>query len=147
MRVVVAAVLQRGDGRFLLARRRPGSHLAGLWEFPGGGVEEGEAPEDALVRELTEELGVTISVTAPVTFAWHRDNALAVLLLFYRASIVTGVPYGREGQELGWFVASELANLPTPPADARLLAQLAVDGGPAERAHGTGSAERDDSGD
>jgi 8-oxo-dGTP diphosphatase len=144
MRVVVAAVLQGGDGRFLLARRRPGSHLAGLWEFPGGGVEEGEAPEDALIRELSEELGVRIAVTAPVTFAWHRDSVLTVLLLFYRASIVSGVPHGREGQEVGWFAASELADLPTPPADARLVAQLAADGAAADGGWGRCATERDE---
>jgi 8-oxo-dGTP diphosphatase len=129
MRLVVAAVIERADGRYLLARRRAGTHLAGLWEFPGGGVEEGEAPEEALERELAEELGVRISVAEPVTFAWHDDSALTVLLLFYRAAIADGIPHGREGQELGWFAPSELAGLATPPADARLVAELAG-GGP-----------------
>lgn len=124
-RLVVAAVVQRDDGRFLLARRLPEAHLGGLWEFPGGVVEEGESPPDALRRELREELGVEVVVGAPVTFAFHRDEHRDVVLLFYEADIVSGEPAGRDGQEFGWFVAAELPLLPTPPADAELIAWLA----------------------
>jgi 8-oxo-dGTP diphosphatase len=122
---VVAAVVQRDDGRFLLARRLPESHLGGLWEFPGGAVEEGESPPDALRRELLEELGVEVVVGAPVTFAFHRDEHRDVVLLFYGAEIVSGEPTGRDGQEFGWFAAAELPLLPSPPADAELIAWLA----------------------
>jgi 8-oxo-dGTP diphosphatase len=123
-RLVVAAVV-RGDGdRLLMARRPPGTHMAGLWEFPGGGVFEGESAEAALVRELHEELGVAVEVGEPVTFAWHRDDEREILLLFYWARITEGVPHGREGQAVGWFLPSELAGLETPPADARLVKAL-----------------------
>jgi 8-oxo-dGTP diphosphatase len=122
---VVAAVVRRDDGRFLLARRLPESHLGGLWEFPGGAVEDGESPPDALRRELLEELGVEIAIGAPLTFAFHRDQQRDVVLLFYEAAIVSGDPRGRDGQEFGWFVAAELPLLPTPPADAELIAWLA----------------------
>ena len=121
----MAAVVQSDDGRFLLARRLPGAHLGGLWEFPGGAVEKGETPEDALHRELAEELGVEIAVGEPLTFAFHRDMERDVLLLFYRARIAGGAPHGREGQEIGWFAPAELPNLATPPADAQLVARLA----------------------
>jgi 8-oxo-dGTP diphosphatase len=124
-RLVVAAVVRRDDGRFLLAQRPPGSHMAGLWEFPGGGVHDGEPAEAALVRELGEELGVGVEVQEPVTFAWHRDEKREILLLFYSARITQGVPVGQEGQAVGWFLPSELPGLATPPADAPLLGLLA----------------------
>ncbi len=107
-----------------MSRRPAGSHLAGLWEFPGGGVEPGEAAEAALARELTEELGVEIAVGAPATFAWHRDERRSILLLFYRAAILAGVPVGRLGQEVAWVTVDELARLATPPADAALIQHL-----------------------
>lgn len=124
MRLVVAAVIRRGDGRFLLARRRPGSHLAGLWEFPGGGVEVGEIAESALERELAEELGIVVAVGRPVTFAWHRDEACEVLLLFYEATIAAGDPRGLEGQEVAWFLPGEMSRLPMPPADSGIVALI-----------------------
>ncbi|HVN74695.1 MAG TPA: (deoxy)nucleoside triphosphate pyrophosphohydrolase [Thermoanaerobaculaceae bacterium] len=126
VRIVVAAVVQRGDGRFLLARRLPGSHLGGLWEFPGGAVEPGETPEEALRRELVEELGVAITVEGPMTFAFHRDDERDVLLLFHRCAIAAGTPAGLLGQEVGWFAPGELVRLETPPADAALIATLAA---------------------
>jgi 8-oxo-dGTP diphosphatase len=125
-RLVVAAVVRRGDGRFLLARRLPGVHLGGLWEFPGGRVEGGETPAAALERELDEELGVRVIVGAPLTFAFHRDDSRDVVLLFYEAQVIAGEPHGLQGQEVAWFAPSELARLRTPPADAELIARLAV---------------------
>lgn len=115
------------DGRYLLARRLPGSHLEGLWEFPGGGVEDGESPEEALVRELKEELGVQIRVLSPRTFAWHREPGKTVLLLFYDAELEKGQPRGLQGQEVGWFAPVELPTLPMPPADAALVQRLSSD--------------------
>jgi len=129
----VAAVVQGDDGRFLLARRLPGAHLGGLWEFPGGAVEPGETPEEALRRELAEELGVEVVVEEPLTFAFHRDGERDVLLLFYRARIAGGAPHGREGQEIGWFSPAQLARLATPPADAKLIADLAGEQGGGKR--------------
>jgi len=123
-RLVVAAVIRGDDGRYLVARRAPGQAMAGLWEFPGGAVEDGETAEAALARELREELGVTVAVGYPLTFAWHREAEQEVLLLFYRAALAAGEPHGREGQEVRWVTPAELAALPTPPADAELIRRL-----------------------
>lgn len=121
---MVAAVIRRDDGRYLIARRPAGRAMAGLWEFPGGAVEDGETAEAALARELHEELGVTAVIDAPLTFAWHREASREVLLLFYRAALGPGEPRGREGQEVRWVTPVELAALPTPPADAELIRRL-----------------------
>ncbi|MGC8917043.1 MAG: (deoxy)nucleoside triphosphate pyrophosphohydrolase [Thermoanaerobaculum sp.] len=123
-RLVVAAVIRGQDGRYLLARRLPGAHLGGLWEFPGGGVEDGELPEQALRRELREELGVTVRVLGPRTFAWHREPGRSVLILFYDSEIVEGQPVGLLGQDVAWFAPHELFRLPVPPADRELVAKL-----------------------
>ncbi len=123
-RLVVAAVIRGQEGRYLLARRLPQAHLGGLWEFPGGGVEDGELPEAALVRELEEELGVRVNILGPRTFAWHREPGKDVLLLFYDAEIAHGNPRGLQGQEVAWFKAEELGRLPMPPADADLVRKL-----------------------
>lgn len=98
--------------------------MAGLWEFPGGGVEPSERAEDALVRELNEELGVDVAIGDPLTFAWHRDAQREVLLLFYRATLASGSPRGREGQEVAWFSPCELPSLQMPPADIELVRLL-----------------------
>jgi 8-oxo-dGTP diphosphatase len=127
LRLVVAAVMADERDRFLMARRRPGSHLEGLWEFPGGAMEEGETPAEALVREVEEELGVRVAVGEPLTFAWHRDEGRDVLLLFFSARIVSGHPHGREGQEIRWVPRAQLAALAVPPADQALLRALAQD--------------------
>jgi len=123
-RLVVAAVIGDGQGRYLLARRLPSAHLGGLWEFPGGGIEDGESPIEALVRELREELGVEVEVGRPLTFAWHRDEVKAILLLFYEAKLKAGEPQGREGQAIGWFTPQEMGHLPVPPADQELIKLL-----------------------
>jgi 8-oxo-dGTP diphosphatase len=124
-RLVVAAVIEDGGGRFLVSRRRPGSHLAGLWEFPGGGVEDGETAEVALARELVEELGVAITVGEPITFAWHHGDRRSILLLFYHSALVGGDPVGLQGQEVAWVTVDALQRLATPPADAALIRLLA----------------------
>ncbi len=108
-----------------MSRRLPGSHLGNLWEFPGGAVEPGETPEEALRRELLEELGVTAAVGDPITFAFHRDDERDVLLLFFDARVAAGTPRGLLGQEVAWFAPGELRGLETPPADATLIATLA----------------------
>lgn len=131
-RLVVAAVVRDASGRLLVQRRRQGTHLEGLWEFPGGAVEPGEEPAAALERELEEELGVAASAGDPITFAWHRDDHRDVLLLFFQARIESGAPHGREGQEIRWVTSGELGDLPTPPADAELVRMLVSDGGSRE---------------
>lgn len=98
--------------------------MAGLWEFPGGKVDDGEAPAAALVRELHEELGLEIAVERPLTFAVHEEPGLRILLLFFAARILAGDPEGREGQAIRWVSTAELAQLQTPPADAELVRHL-----------------------
>jgi 8-oxo-dGTP diphosphatase len=121
---VVAAVIRDADDRVLLTRRPQGRHMGGLWEFPGGKVRDGEAPARALVRELVEELGVSVEVGSPITLAVHEEPGLRILLLFYAATIVDGEPRPREGQAIAWVPRAELDRYPTPPADAALVRQL-----------------------
>lgn len=126
-RLLVSAVaLIDADGRVLMAKRPEGKSLAGLWEFPGGKVEEGERPEAALIRELKEELGidVTESCLAPLTFASHRYPDFHLLMPLYVCRRWKGIPQGLEGQELKWIKANELRALPMPPADLPLIPHL-----------------------
>jgi len=98
--------------------------MGGLWEFPGGKINHGEAPAAALVRELEEELDIVVEVDRPLSFAVHEEPGLRILLLFYAARIVTGEPRGHEGQAVEWVQASELPSYPMPPADAELVRRL-----------------------
>jgi 8-oxo-dGTP diphosphatase len=122
---VVAAVIRDADRRVLLTKRPPGSHMGGLWEFPGGKVDDGEAPDIALARELREELGLEVRVEQPITFAVHEEPGLRILLLFYAVTIVDGEPRGREGQAVEWVPVTELPSYDTPPADAEIMRCLA----------------------
>jgi 8-oxo-dGTP diphosphatase len=124
---VVAAVIRDRAGRVLLTRRPEGRHMGGLWEFPGGKVEAGEAPAGALVRELREELGIRIEVGTPFSFAVHEEPGLRILLLFYCADVAEGSITANEGQSVRWVPPAELARYPTPPADAELVARLVSD--------------------
>jgi mutator protein MutT len=120
--MVVAAVIER-DGRILITRRRVGAHLGGLWEFPGGKAESGESLEQALRREIREELDVDISVEAPIdTVAWQYPHK-RVSIAFFRC-FVRGEPRPLEGQEMMWVIASDLGSYEFPPADAELIARL-----------------------
>ena len=121
---VVAAVIRDDDGRVLLTRRPDHKHMGGLWEFPGGKVARGESPEQALCRELEEELGLGVEIQRPLTFAVHRENGLRILLLFFQARVTSGEPRGREGQDLRWIEVGDLSSFPTPPADADLVRRL-----------------------
>lgn len=120
--VVTAAVIER-DGRWLMARRVKGSHLEGLWEFPGGKIEPGESLEACLVRELVEELGVPSRVRGLRLATSHDYPGRRVELHFFDCGI-DGEPRPLLGQELRWVSASELASLPLPEADAGLVALL-----------------------
>jgi 8-oxo-dGTP diphosphatase len=125
--VLVAAVaLIDADGRVLLARRPQGKSMAGLWEFPGGKVHDGEAPEAALIRELKEELGVDTaeSCLAPFTFASHRYPDFHLLMPLYVCRRWSGTPNPLEGQELAWVRPQRLKEYPMPPADRPLVALL-----------------------
>ncbi len=123
---VVAAVIRDSSERVLLARRPDHKHMGGLWEFPGGKIHAGEDPRAALLRELREELGVEASIGKPLTSAVHEEPGLRILLQFFAARLLAGEPVGREGQEVRWVHPSELADFPTPPADAELVALLAA---------------------
>ena len=120
---VVAGVIRDARGRILLARRTEGRDLAGLWEFPGGKVEPGESPEDALVRELREELGIEATVVASVLrvpMAYPDKH----LLLDVREVAFSGHPRGLEGQALAWVPLRKLADYPMPPADVPVVEEL-----------------------
>ncbi|MFC0284111.1 (deoxy)nucleoside triphosphate pyrophosphohydrolase [Camelimonas abortus] len=124
--LVVACALLDADGRVLIARRPKGKALEGLWEFPGGKVEPGERPETALIRELAEELGVTVKepCLAPLTFASHAYDAFHLLMPLYVCRRWEGFVAAREGQELKWVRPARLRDYPMPPADEPLIPHL-----------------------
>ncbi|KRB62665.1 NTP pyrophosphohydrolase [Rhizobium sp. Root708] len=124
--LVVACALIDADGRILLAQRPEGKSLAGLWEFPGGKVEAGETPEETLVRELHEELGITtkIACLAPLSFASHTYEKFHLLMPLYICRRYEGVPHGKEGQALKWVKPQALRDYPMPPADEPLIPVL-----------------------
>ncbi|SFH07321.1 8-oxo-dGTP diphosphatase [Palleronia marisminoris] len=121
--LVSAVALIDRDGRVLLAQRPEGKSMAGLWEFPGGKVEPGERPEDALIRELDEELGINTwsSCLAPLTFASHAYDDFHLLMPLFACRKWEGTPSPREGQTLAWAFPRELRNYPMPPADIPLI--------------------------
>ena len=124
--LVSAVALIDIDGRVLIAQRPEGKSMAGLWEFPGGKVEDGETPEAALIRELHEELGIETwqSCLAPLTFASHGYDDFHLLMPLFACRKWNGTPYSREGQALKWVRVSELRDYPMPPADEPLIAML-----------------------
>ena len=119
---VSAAVIER-NGAFLLTRREEASHLGGLWEFPGGKVEHGESTEDALVREVREELGCGATVGRHLLTTRHTYADLHVELHFFEVAL-TGEPVPQMGQQMRWVHRSELASLSLPEADADLVSLL-----------------------
>ncbi|MBB2681875.1 UNVERIFIED_ORG: 8-oxo-dGTP diphosphatase [Rhizobium esperanzae] len=124
--LVAACALIDADGRILLAQRPEGKSLAGFWEFPGGKVEPGETPEETLVRELEEELGIKtkIACLAPLTFASHSYETFHLLMPLYICRRYEGIAQGREGQALKWVRAQALRDYPMPPADEPLIPML-----------------------
>ncbi len=124
--LVTAVALIDPDGRILLAKRPEGKILAGLWEFPGGKVEASERPEQALIRELKEELGIDVeqSCLAPLTFASHAYDDFHLLMPLYVCRRWKGLVQAMEGQELKWAYAKDLKNYPMPPADLPLIPHL-----------------------
>ncbi len=124
--LVVAVALVDIDNRVLIAKRPEGKSMAGLWEFPGGKVHDGELPESALVRELREELGIDIteSCLAPLTFASHVYDDFHLLMPLYACRIWKGTLTPLEGQELKWVRPVRLVDYPMPPADLPLIAML-----------------------
>jgi 8-oxo-dGTP diphosphatase len=121
--VVTAAVVER-DGAYLVTRRLRGTHLEGLWEFPGGKCEDGETHEGCLVRELREELGCDAVVGAKLLEVAHEYPERTVELHFFRCDL-NGQPQPLLGQEIRWIARTELRTLDFPPADEELIQMLA----------------------
>jgi 8-oxo-dGTP diphosphatase len=124
--LVVAVALVDADGRVLIARRPEGKALAGLWEFPGGKLGANETPEEALIRELREELGIEVKAPclAPLTFASHAYEDFHLLMPLYVCRRWEGFVQPLEGQALKWVRPKELRAYPMPPADEPLIPHL-----------------------
>lgn len=125
--VLVAAIaLIDVDGRILIAQRPEGKSMAGLWEFPGGKVEAGEMPEEALIRECHEELGIDISASclSASVFASHSYETFHLLMPLYLCRKWRGLPQPREGQVLKWVRLKDMREYPMPAADIPLVAML-----------------------
>ncbi len=124
--LVVACALIDADNRVLIAQRPEGKQLAGLWEFPGGKFEPGERPEEALIRELHEELGIVTqeACLAPLTFASHAYESFHLLMPLYVCRRWQGEVISKEGQALTWVRANRLRDYPMPPADIPLIPPL-----------------------
>jgi 8-oxo-dGTP diphosphatase len=124
--LVVAAALIGADRRVLLQQRAPHRSMPGLWEFPGGKVEQGETPEQALVREIEEELGVRISVESltPLSFASDALGDKRLVLLLYGARQWDGEPKALDASAICWATVDEMRSLPMPPADVPLVKAL-----------------------
>ena len=124
--LVAACALIDSDGRVLLAQRPPGKPMEGLWEFPGGKVEADERPEETLIRELKEELNVTVSepCLAPLTFASHIYPDFHLLMPLYVCRRWEGTVQPLEGQTVAWVKPNRLREYKMPPADEPLVAHL-----------------------
>jgi 8-oxo-dGTP diphosphatase len=124
--LVVACALVDADKRVLIAQRPAGKSMAGLWEFPGGKVEPGERPEITLIRELHEEIGITVkeACLAPLTFASHAYDDFHLLMPLYICRRWDGEVRPREGQKLAWARANKLRDYAMPPADIPLIPHL-----------------------
>jgi 8-oxo-dGTP diphosphatase len=121
--MVAACALVDADGRVLLAQRPEGKQLAGLWEFPGGKIEPGETPEETVVRELCEELGIEtkIACLAPLTFASHSYENFHLFMPLFVCRRFWGTPEPKEGQVLKWVRPLQMRDYPMPPADEPLI--------------------------
>ena len=124
--LVVACALVDTDKRVLIAQRPQDKAMAGLWEFPGGKVEPGERPETTLIRELHEEIGITVTEAclAPLTFASHASASFQLLMPLYICRRWEGLVIAREGQNLAWVRANKLRDYPMPAADIPLIPHL-----------------------
>jgi len=124
--LVAACALIDADGRVLIAQRPPGKAMAGLWEFPGGKIEADERPEETLIRELDEELGIEVKedCLAPFTFASHAYTEFHLLMPLYLCRRWEGTASAREHSAIKWVRPKELASYPMPPADLPLIPML-----------------------
>ncbi|MFN4273215.1 MAG: (deoxy)nucleoside triphosphate pyrophosphohydrolase [Aliihoeflea sp.] len=121
--LVAACALLDADGRVLVAQRPAGKAMAGLWEFPGGKIEPGETPEETVIRELEEELGIDTktSCLAPLTFASHSYDDFHLIMPLFVCRRFWGVPTPREGQQIRWVRPNRLRELEMPAADLPLI--------------------------
>jgi mutator protein MutT len=125
---VTAGLIQDGEGRYLITRRRRGTHLEGLWEFPGGKLDAGEDLRACLARELLEELGARFTIGEKVeTVRWEYPDR-TIVLHFYRCRLASGVIEPRESQAMAWVAPAELSGYDFPPADREIVARLAGSG-------------------
>jgi 8-oxo-dGTP diphosphatase len=124
--LVAACALIDADGRVLIAQRPAGRPMAGLWEFPGGKIEVSERPEQSLIRELKEELGIDVreDCLAPLTFASHAYPDFHLLMPLYVCRRWAGIAVAQEGQKLAWVRPNRLREYEMPPADVPLIAHL-----------------------
>ena len=124
--LVVAAALVDADGRVLIAQRPEGKSMAGLWEFPGGKIEADESPDDALIRELREELGIAVkqACLAPFTFASHSYPNFHLLMPLYVCRRWEGIPEPRHHAALKWVRPKDMKDYPMPAADLPLIPML-----------------------
>jgi len=122
--IAVAAGLIFRSGKLLITQRPSGSHLAGLWEFPGGKSEPGETLPECLQREIFEELGVAVNVRACVETLEHAYSEKTVKLSFFHCELAVGEPEGKEGQAIAWISPDQLRDYSFPEADAKLMQKL-----------------------
>ncbi|MBF0425457.1 MAG: (deoxy)nucleoside triphosphate pyrophosphohydrolase [Magnetococcales bacterium] len=122
--LVCAALLVDGEGRILLTRRRPETHMGSRWEFPGGKWHDGESPEATLIREIREEIGLIVTDPEPWTFVSHPYDNFHLLMPVYLCRHWSGEPQPLEVADWGWFCVDELGDLSLPPADQPLVTQL-----------------------
>ena len=120
---VVAAVVMR-NGKYMIARRAPGKHLAGYWEFPGGKIEDGESPEDSLQREIEEEFGVYAQVGAYLGENVHDYGDKTVRLMAYEATVEQDIHQSTDHDQIEWVELNQMDDYPLAPADVPLLRYL-----------------------
>jgi 8-oxo-dGTP diphosphatase len=124
--LVVAALIER-DGRVLMSRRRADQSLPLCWEFPGGKIEPGESPEQALAREIQEELGCDVQVGTIYDVVFYAYEAFDLYMLVYRCDVIAGTPHARQVDALDWVEKARIPSLKLPPADVPLAARLAAE--------------------
>jgi 8-oxo-dGTP diphosphatase len=122
--VRVTAGILRKEGRVLIARRKPGKHMAGRWEFPGGKIEPGETPEESLARELAEELDLRARIGPKVCTAVYQGDGVSLELLVYRVDAFEGTPVLREHEELRWVLPEELRSFELADSDRKVVEAL-----------------------